>query len=60
MEGLLNVFNKEEVSKLSFANFSKLYAGNSYLAKQKIDIKKAFKYLGGTIERSTKTSRKSK
>lgn len=60
MKGLEGVFNREVVEAMSFDNFIKLAQGNSYLAKHRIDIKDAFKFLGGKLEGSKKVTRKSK
>ena len=47
-------FNKEEVSKMTFKEFKEAYEGNSILAKYRVDLKDAFKQLGGKMKTSKK------
>jgi len=54
---LKDYFNTDVVSKMSFSDFEQTYKGSQVLVRLKIDIKDAFKELGGKIEKSTKTKK---
>jgi len=48
-------FNKEAIAEMSFKEFKETYTGSKVLSTLKIDIKDAFKQLGGKISKTSKS-----
>ena len=51
---LKDYFNTEAVSQMSFKEFEATHRGNQNLIRLKIDIKDAFKQLGGKMTKPKK------
>ena len=51
---LKDYFNAEIVSQMTFKEFEATYRGNLNLVRLKIDIKDAFKQLGGKMYKAKK------
>ena len=57
---LEDFFNADVVSEMTFEEFEATYKGNLNLVRLRIDIKDAFKQLGGKITKYKKYKSKSK
>ena len=55
---LENYFNKEAVSQMTFKEFKETYTGSIVLSRLRIDIKDAFKQLGGKMTKPKKSKTK--
>jgi hypothetical protein len=51
---LKDYFNAEIVSKMTFKEFEATYRGSQVLTRLRIDIKEAFKQLGGKLYKAKK------
>ena len=51
---LEDYFNADEISKLTFKEFKERFRGNQNLVRLRIDIKDAFKQLGGKTYKAKK------
>ena len=51
-------FNREIVSQMTFKEFKETFTGSAILVKYRIDIKDAFKQLGGKMTKSKKKVKK--
>ena len=51
-------FNRDIVSEMTFEEFKSTYTGSAILSKLRIDIKDAFKQLGGKLEKLNKIESK--
>lgn len=54
---LENYFNKEAVSQMTYKEFKETYTGSIVLARLRIDIKDAFKQLGGKMTKPKKSKK---
>ena len=54
---LEDYFNKEAVSQMTFKEFKETYTGSVVLARLRIDIKDAFKQLGGKMTKTKKSKK---
>jgi len=57
---LEDYFNADVISKMTFKEFEQTYKGNLNLVRLKIDIKDAFKQLGGKMNYSSTKTKKFK
>jgi len=55
---LEDYFNASVISKMTFKEFEATYRGNLNLVRLKIDVKEAFKQLGGKITKEKKHYKK--
>ena len=54
---LKDYFNADIVSNMTFKEFEATYKGNQNLVRLKIDIKDAFKQLGGKLYKANKAKK---
>lgn len=54
---LKDYFNAEIVSKMTFKEFEATYRGSQVLTRLRIDIKDAFKQLGGKLYKAKKVKK---
>ena len=54
---LKDYFNADIVSKMTFKEFEATYRGSQVLTRLRIDIKEAFKQLGGKIYKTKKVKK---
>lgn len=54
---LKDYFNTEIVSKMTFKEFEATYRGSQVLTRLRIDIKEAFKQLGGKLYKAKKVKK---
>lgn len=56
---LKDYFNADIVSKMTFKEFEATYRGSQVLTRLRIDIKEAFKQLGGKVYKAKSKVKKS-
>lgn len=54
---LKDFFNTDEVSQMTFKEFEERFRGNQNLARLRVDIKDAFKELGGKMYKPKKVKK---
>lgn len=47
-------FNKEAIQQMTYKEFKETYTGSKVLSNLKLDIKEAFKLLGGNMRKTSK------